>query len=135
MMPLRSFILNNLWLKLFSLFFATLIYFAIESSQSDFKFPGALFPSPELEVRCPVAVMDAPGSHAAFLVEPGGVVVKVLGKDAVLKKLVPESIQAFVRLTGVSNFRRSFRVEVIVPPEVTLREVTPDQVFVQPADK
>ena|SRR6266404_4410051 len=134
-MALRSFILHNLWLKLFSLFFATLIYFAIQSSQSDFRFPGALFPSPELEVRCPVAVMDAPGSHATFMIEPSGVVVKVLGKDAVLKKLVPESIQAYVRLTGVSNLRRSFRVEVIAPPEVTVKEVAPDQVFVQPADR
>ena len=134
-MHLRSFILHNLWLKVFSLFFAALIYFAIESSQSDFKFPGTLFPSPELEVRCPVAVMDAPGSHASFLIEPSGVVVKVLGKDAVLKKVVPESIQAFVRLTAVSNFRRSFRVEVIAPPEITVKEVVPDQVFVQPADK
>jgi len=133
-MAFRSLILHNFWLKAFSLFFAGLIYFAIQSSQSDFRFPTP-FPSPELEVRCPVAVLDAPASHTAFQLEPAGVVVKVTGKDATLKKLVPETIQAYVRLIGVSNLRRSFRVEVIVPPEVTLKEVAPEQVFVQPADK
>jgi hypothetical protein len=133
MMPLRSLILHNGWLKVVSLLFASLIYVAIETGQSDFKFPRTLIPTPELEVRCPISVLNAPGSPAVFAIEPSAVVVKVQGRHPILKRLDPESIQAFVKLTGVTNLRRSFRVEVQVPPEVTLKEVVPDQVTVQPA--
>src|SRR6266550_3076942 len=104
MMPLRPFIVHNLWLKIFSLFFATLIWFAIQSNQSNQsnnKFSQSLF-APRLqtlELRCPVTVMTAPGVGSAFNVQPSGVIVKVRGEDAILKNLVPENIQAYVRLT------------------------------------
>ena len=42
-MPLRPFIIENLWLKIFSLILAMLIWFAIQSTQSDYRFPQGLF--------------------------------------------------------------------------------------------
>src|SRR2546426_7901541 len=127
-MPFRTLILNNFWLKLFSLFFATLIYFAIDT-----KSPRALFGSrlPALEVRCPVSVMVPPGSHATFTLKPGSVLVKVRGEEAVLKKLTPESIPAFIRLADVPKPVGLFRVEVSIPRDVTLEEVMPEQVSVE----
>ncbi len=129
-MPFRALILNNLWLKLFSLFFATLIYFAIDT-----KSPQALFGSrlPTLELRCPVSVMAPPGSHSTFTLKPASVLVKIRGEDAALKKLTPESIPAYIRLADVPKPAGLFRVELNIPREVTLEEVMPEQVSVQPS--
>jgi len=133
MMPLRPFIVHNLWLKIFSLFFATLIWFAVQSNQSDYKLSQSLF-TPRLqtlELRCPLTVMTSPGSGSTFNVQPSGVIVKVRGEDGALRNLAPESIQAYVKLTEGPHVSRLLRVEVIVPKEVIFREVIPDQVSVQ----
>ena len=131
-MPLRSFILQNLWLKIFSLFFAALIWFAIQPKGSDFKFPHSLFRPrlPPLELRCPITIMTSPENHAAVTVEPREVIVKVRGEEAVLQKMTPERIQAYIRLSDARNLSPFFHVEVIVPRGVTLEEVVPDQVSV-----
>lgn len=128
-MSLRPYILHNFWLKILSLVLASGIWLTI----SDYKSAQSLFGPrlPTRELRCPVTVMISPTSRSSVNVEPGSVIVKVRGEDAALKKLNPESIQAFVRLPDAPNFSRPFFVEVIVPPEVTLREVLPDQVSVQ----
>ncbi len=125
-MSLRLFILHNFWLKILSLVLACGIWLTI----SDYKSAQSLFGSrfPTLELRCPVTVMVSPNSRSVVTVEPNGVIVKVRAEDAVLKKLTPENIQAYVRLPDVPNLSHPFRVEVIVPPEVTLKEVVPDQV-------
>lgn len=139
-MAWRAFILHNFWLKIFSLFFATLIYFAIQPSPSETGFPQSLFPPhlPTLELRCPVAILAAPGANPGFFIQPSAALVKVEGAEPVLRQLTPENIQVYVKLTDVLNPNRAFRVEVVVPRNVTLKEVTPDQVTVQvskPADK
>ncbi len=135
-MPLRYLILHNFWLKVFSLFFATLIWFALQPNKADYKFPQSLFPRPKtLELRCPITVMTAPGNHSPYKLDPSAVIVVVEGEDAILKRLTPENIQVYVKLTDVPNFTRLFRVEVIVPHEVTFKEVMPDQISVQPWDK
>jgi len=138
-MPLRSFILENLALKLVSLFLATLIWFAIQSSQTENRFSGTIFPArlQILELRCPVTVMTPPSSRSGFWLEPSSVVVKVRGDDATLKKLSPESIEAYVRPVDFPNLSRLFPVEVVVPRNVTLKEIIPEQVLVRssPGDK
>ena len=135
-MALRPLIFENLWLKSFSLILAILIWVAIQSNPSDYHLVQNLFPPrlQMLEIRCPIAVMTAPGSHATFNLEPGTVIVKVRAEDAVLKKLSPENFQVYVRLPEMLKLNRLFPVEVIVPREVTLKEVVPDQVSVNPAD-
>ena len=135
-MALRPLIFENLWLKSFSLILAILIWVAIQSNPSDYHLVQNLFPPrlQMLEIRCPIAVMTAPGSHATFNLEPGTVIVKVRAEDAVLKKLSPENFQVYVRLPEVLKLNRLFPVEVIVPREVTLKEIVPDQVSVNPVD-
>ncbi len=135
-MPLRSFLLENLWLKSFSLILAILIWLAIQSNPSEYQVVQSLFPprTQILELRCPIAIMNPPGSHAAFNLEPGTVIVKVRGEEAVLRKLNPDNIQVYVRLPELLKLNRLFPVEVIVPREVALKEVVPDQVSVKPAD-
>src|SRR5207244_11828090 len=97
-MSLRYLILHNFWLKLWSLFFAGLIWLAI--SQSDQKVIHALIPShlQTLELRCPVGLLLSPANGSPITVEPPGVLVKVAGADANLKNLTPENIQVYVKL-------------------------------------
>src|ERR1051326_2961979 len=127
-MSFRALLLENLWLKIFSFILATLIYIAVQSD----RYPFPSHPQ-TLELRCHVALMAPPGAHSSLRVEPEDVLVKVRGEDAILKKLSPESIQAYVRLPDPPNLNRMFRVEVIVPREVTLTEVAPDQAAVKSA--
>ena len=135
-MSLPPFILHNFWLKIFSVILAGLIWFAIESNQSGFN----LF-SPRLkprELRSPIRLMLSPNNRSTFNVEPKEVVVKVSGEDSVLKKLSPDNVRAYVRLNDAPDLSGLFHVEVIVPADVTLQEVVPDQVSVQlagPASK
>ena len=129
-MPLRPFIFENLWLKVFSLILATLIWFAIQSNQ----LPQNLFSPRAQELRCPVNVMVPPGNPTAFKVEPGVVLVKLRADEAVLKKLSSETIHAYVTITDAPSLNHLFRVQVIVPRDVTLKEVVPNEVSVKAAD-
>ena len=128
---LRSLILDNLWLKSFSLILAILIWVAIQSNQSDNKF--SLFPPRPhtAEFPCPVRVLLSPASRSLFNVEPASVMVKVYGDDAVLKKLAAQSIQAYVRPADQPNLDYLFRVEVVVPRDVTIKEIIPEHVSVR----
>ena len=131
-MPFRHFILHNFWLKLCSLVFAGLIWFAV--SQSDQKIIQSIFPTrlQTLELRCPISLLAPPASHPAVTLDPATVIVKVAGEDAALKRLSPESIQVYVKLPDGPSLPQMARVQVIVPREVALREVTPDQVSLRP---
>ena len=127
-MSLRSFISHNFWLKVFSLILASLIWFAMQSNQSLFA------PRRKTrEFRCPVGLLTppGPGSRPVYALDPGTVTVKVRGDDAALKKLDPATILAYVRLPDVTSLTRVLRVEVVVPREVTIEEVAPDQVSLQ----
>ena len=130
---LRSLLLDNLWMKSFSLILAILIWVAIQSNQSDNKFSQTAFPARPhtAEFPCPVRVMLSPASRSLFNVEPASVVVKVYGDDAVLKKLATQNIQAYVRPADQPNLDYLFHVEVVVPRDVTFKEVIPEHVSVR----
>ena len=132
-MPQRPFVIENVWLKLFSFILAILIWFAIQSTQSDYRFPQALFGSrlQTLELSCPVTVMTPPNLLTGFAVEPGAVLVKVRGEESVLRRLSPESLPAYVRLSEAPNPSRLVRVEVVAPRGVTTTEIVPDRVSVR----
>jgi len=130
---LRSLILDNLWMKSFSLILAILIWVAIQSNQADNKFPQTLFPRPPhtAEFPCAVRVMVSPASRSLFNVEPASVIVRVHGDDAVLKKLDAQTIQAYVLPADQPNLDYLFRVEAVVPRDVTVQEIIPDHVSVR----
>jgi|ERR1043166_295926 hypothetical protein len=134
-MSLRAFILENVWLKVVSLFLASLIWFAIQSSQSGSRFPSSLFHSrvQTLEMRCPVSILSSPRARPALTLEPASVLVKVRGDEATLKKLASGRLQPYVRAEDVADIKGVFRVEIVVPPGITLQEIVPEHVTVQSA--
>jgi YbbR domain-containing protein len=135
LMRFRDLILNNFWLKTFSLVLAVMVWLAIHSnirtesmaSQNPFRVPD------NGEFARPIMLHVAPTDRQAYVVNPLSVNVKVNGDPDVLKKLNPEDIQAYVRLTDVQNPVGAFPVQVNLPRNVTLQQLWPSHVHVEPA--
>ena len=132
---MRELILNNFWLKIFSLVLAVMIWLAIRgnirndgtNAQNPFRLPS------NDEFPRPIMLMTAANDHQAYLVNPLSVNVKVNGDGESLKKLNPNDIQVFVRLTSAGVVHGAFPVEVRLPRNITLQQVWPSHVHIEPA--
>jgi hypothetical protein len=128
-------ITNNLWLKVFSLVLATLIYFVIkpdmitESKVAD----NPLHPDVDRSFQIPVVLMTSAKNAQALQVDPTEVTVVVNGDPATVYKLLPQEIEVTVRLLNVQNPQGSFRVDVAAPRQVTVKQVWPAHVLVRAA--
>jgi YbbR domain-containing protein len=132
-MPLRDFILNNLWYKVLSLVLATLIWFVITSNQPmESKSPG-LPPlgSKPRHFHRPIMVLTSATNLWPLEVQPNEVEVKVRGEPAALEKLSAEDIQVYVKLTDMPDPAGSFAVEVQLPQQFFLQQVSPAQVLIR----
>src|SRR5687767_12978237 len=128
-------ITNNLWLKVFSLVLATLIYFVIDPGAiRDTKMvENPLQPDVDRNFQIPIVLMTSAKNTQALQVDPTEVTVVVNGPPGVVYKLLPQDIQVSVRLLNVQHPQGSFRVEVDAPKEVSVKQVWPAHVFVRPA--
>ena len=134
-MSARDLILNNFWLKTFSLVLAVMIWLAIRSnirtelsgSQNPFRPPA------NDQFARPIMLMTAANDHQAYVVDPLSVNVKINADPEALKKLNPNDIQVYVRLMDVLDVHGAFPVEVKLPRNVTLQQVWPSHVHVEPA--
>ncbi len=134
-MPLRDYIVQNLWLKLFSLVLAMLIWFVIQANftQTETRFP--YLPShvdTTRDFRRPVIVMTSAANRRLFQVEPTEVSVKVRGDAALVDKLAPEDVQVCVKLMDVTDPQGPFLVDVTVPRDVSVQSILPAHVMVKP---
>ena len=131
---LRDLILRDFWLKLLSLALATLIWLTVSFAISKEVSPFAAFTShtPEQSYfNVPVLVILSAADVRTVNVEPGEVQVTVQAEAKLLQTLTPQQIRAQVDLTGIEASPRLIkRIEVILPPGVTLSRVVPDQVEV-----
>ena len=134
-MPLRDHIFNNWGMKLAALGVATMIWLAVHSNlQKGINIPGDAIRTDitrEFPGR-PITVMTAAAERRAFRVIPDEVTVKVRAEIAVLNRLNAEDIQPFVKLTGRQEPRGPFAVQVYLPPGVSLEQVTPKAVQIEP---
>lgn len=129
---MRDFIQKNFWLKVFSLVLAALIWFVLQANlQTGVKYPENPFrPTKVREFNCPVTLLMSPTDRTLYKIEPPEVVVKVQGEGNVLAELDPEDVQAYVNISIVKNPQGGFKVETILPREVSLRSILPPHVFV-----
>jgi hypothetical protein len=126
-MSLRSLILHNFWLKLFSIALATVIWLAIHYSIHDEA--NTLTPS---YVLVPVSVKTAPGDRRVFRITPDEVVVTAVGKDPALFQDIQKQIRVNLDLTsftGTDAISEKLRAEA--PPQVIVLEILPTSVEVQ----
>ena len=112
---LRNLLLEDFWLKLFSLALAVLIWFTVTFvSQKEVRTDTRVFFS------LPVTVLSAAEDVRNFKVSPSEVQVTVQGDGGTLQNLQSKDIRVMVDLTGVMAARElRKRVEVSAPAGVT----------------
>jgi YbbR domain-containing protein len=124
---LRNLVLEDFWLKLFSLVLAVLLWLTVTfASQKDTGIDQRV-----LSKMIPVTVLASAEDIHSFRVSPSEVAVTVQGYPKILQNLQTNDIRAIVDLTGVvvaRDLRK--RIEVTVPAGVAPLRVMPEEVQV-----
>ena len=124
---LRNLVLEDFWLKLFSLLLAVLLWLTVTFASR--KDPG--IDQRVLSKMLPVTILASTEDVHNFRVSPSEVAVTVQGNPKTLQNLQTNDIRAIVDLTGVGAARElRKRVEVSVPAGVTHMRVMPEEVQV-----
>ena len=137
-MSLRELILSNIWLKLFSLVLAMLIWFTIWTNlENDARLPWRSVRHEKVRefIARPVLVLSGSGEHKAFKVDPQVVDVILQGSIAALDKLKPGDLEVFVRPPGLGEPTGRLDVQVYRPAGVTLVKISPPSVSVHPVEQ
>ena len=125
---LRNLLLEDFWLKLFSLALAILIWFIVTFvSQKEVRLEPRVF------LHLPVIVLSAAEDVRNFRVIPNEVTVTVQADVESLQNLQSKDIRATVDLSGVNvTAARELhkRIAVSAPAGVTYRRVVPEVVLV-----
>jgi tRNA A37 threonylcarbamoyladenosine synthetase subunit TsaC/SUA5/YrdC len=125
-MTFHDLLFNKLWLKVFSLVLAVLIWSVI---QTNFSSTEVRLPQNPLRLATvrdflePVVVMTAAASRQIYQITPAEVRVTVRGAASIVDQLSADDIQVFVRLVDVADARGIFRLETKVPPEINPQDV------------
>lgn len=130
---MRDFLTKDLGWKLFSLALAVVIWFTVHALSRD-----AITPARPLEswatrtfADVSVLVVSAAADVREFQVNPAAVQVTVSGRPEVMTALEEKEIRVTVDLTGIEAARElKKRVDVAVPPGVTVVRVAPAEVDV-----
>jgi YbbR domain-containing protein len=124
---LRNLVLEDFWLKLFSLLLAVLLWLTVTfASRKDAGIDQRV-----LSKMLPVTILASTEDVHNFRVSPSEVAVTVQGNPKTLQNLLTNDIRAIVDLTGVGAARElRKRIEVSVPAGVTHMRVMPEEVQV-----
>ena len=129
-MSLRTLILHNFWLKLFSIALATVIWLAIHYSIHDESSANQTL-TPEY-IRVPVTVKTAAGDNRIFRITPDEVVVTAVGKDAALLHATKKDIRVNLDLTEFTAKEAApQKLKANAPPDIIVLEILPSTVEVQ----
>jgi len=129
-MSLRTLILHNFWLKLFSIALATVIWLGIHYSIHDeSNMNQSLTPQ---YIRVPVTVRTNPGDKQVFRITPDEVVVTAVGKDPTLFQATQREIRVNLDLTGFKGTEStSEKLKAYAPGDIIVLEILPSSVEVQ----
>lgn len=132
-MPLRDLVFKDIWLKLFSLGLAVLIWvtvsFAIRKENE--QQTGVFSYLPKKAITLPVLVVSAAADVREFRVHPDAVTVTVRGEQDDLDKLQDRDVRVTVDLTDITATSGArMPVTVSTPPGVVLVNVSPRTVDV-----
>jgi hypothetical protein len=127
---LRRLILQNLWLKLFSVAMATVIWLAIHYSIHDELNINQSLRSEY--IRVPISIKTTLGDKRVFRITPDEVVVTAVGKDDALLRATRKDIRVSLDLTdfhGSQSTTRELKAEA--PPDIKVVSIAPPSVEVQ----
>jgi YbbR domain-containing protein len=130
---LRNLLLEDFWLKLFSLGLAVLLWLTV--SVASRKEAGV--EQRVLSRMIPVTLLASTEDVHSFRVNPDEVALTVQGDPKTLQNLQTNDLRAIVDLTGVAAARDlRKRIEVSVPPGITpLRVMPPEVQVIFPPDR
>ncbi len=135
-MSTRDAILQNFWLKLFSLVLATMIWFAIFGAQNNLRVDRAALGTVTRKLeRVPITVMKSAADLRAFSVEPSAVAITINGPLAKVQALTPQQVEVFINLTDMSDtVGPTKKILVHLPADIALLDVTPTEARIAPVD-
>ena len=132
---LRDLVVKNLWLKVFSLVLATLIWLAV-GYKADV--PSPLGSATARTVRefelLPVGLLSSSVDCQPSQIEPSHVTVRLSGDFAAIQALQLQQLRAFVQLLPGQKAAGAFAVEVMVPRGIAIVSVTPNAVVLRPLE-
>ncbi len=134
-MSTRDAILQNFWLKFFSLILATMIWFAIFGAQNNLRpdRPGHGFVTHKIE-HVPITVMKSAADLRAFRVEPSHIDVTVRGPIGEVQALTARQLEVFINLTDVNDVAGlNKKILVHAPAGIAVVEVSQTEVRVSSA--
>lgn len=133
-MPLRDYILDRFWLKLFSFILATLIWFTIHNVQMESQ--AATNPFRRVESRefdRTIRIATLPTNQRRFKVEPVQVRITVRGNASVLDRIRQSDLQPYVILIDALDSPAPYAIDVKnLPPNVRVERVSPSTVIAEP---
>jgi hypothetical protein len=134
-MPLRDTVTKDFGWKLLSLLMAAGIWVTVKTVSSGPAATAVVNPFEESKARpfdnLPVIVMSAAADPRSFKVRPDTVDVTVRGNPDFIDRLTEKDIHVTVDLTDIESARDlRKRVDVSVPPGITLVRVAPTDVSV-----
>jgi spore maturation protein CgeB len=131
----RNLILQDFWLKLFSLALAVLIWFTVNFATNSDVSPVATLSLAPREQRIfrevPVLVMCPAEELRGFVISPKVVEVIVEGDANLLQKLQEKEIHVVLDLTGIGSAQDLHkRIEISTPAGVKSVHIDPEEVQV-----
>ena len=135
-MSARDAIVQNFWLKLFSLVLATMIWFAIFGAQKNLhSSQSALGTVTQKIEHVPITVMQSAADYRSFRVEPRHIDVTVQGPIAEVQALTPRQLEVFINLTDVHDTAGlNKKILVHAPAGITIVRVSHTEDQVVPAN-
>jgi YbbR domain-containing protein len=128
---MRDWITNDFWWKLFSVFLAVAVWLTVHKVREEPAVSSVESGNTLSIGSVPVMVISAGSDVRDFHTLPGTVTVQVNGSRAALAAVLQaKQIHAYVNLTDIANNTSNLkgRVEIAMPPGVTLINVDPPEV-------
>ena len=123
-MRLRSFFLDHIWLKSFSLVLAVLIWLTIRANVE-----REIHEETKTFDNQPVSILADSSEHRSYVLDPAQVSITVRGPKPVIDGL--KEVRAYVELSNHAGNNGNYRIEVTVTAGITVMFVAPKTVFVR----
>jgi YbbR domain-containing protein len=135
-MSARDAILQNFWLKLFSLVLATMIWFAIYGAQNNLRSGQTALSAVTRKLDAvPITVMQSAADFRAFRVEPSHIAVTVRGPIAEVQALTARQLEVFINLTDAHDSAgQNKKILVHAPAGIAVVQVSHIEARITPAN-
>src|SRR4030095_13607007 len=132
-MSLRSIIFDQIWLKLFSLVLATLIWLAVRTNIGNEPLFTRRIGNEDTFINRPILILTESTNHPPLFVSPERAEVTVRGPPDLMQGLREEDINVFVRYVDRNHLVSALPVHVHLPAGAVLARVKPITALVKAA--